>query len=293
MRYKLTSMKTLANKVAVITGSTRGLGLAIARAYAAEGAAVVISGRTQSTVNAVVAEFVAGGAAAAGLACDVGSLEQVAALGAFAVERFGRIDVWVNNAGLSAPFGPTVDIGPEVFRRVVDTNIVGVYNGSMVALGHMLPNRRGKLINLLGRSRKKGVKYQNSYSASKAWVGSFTSALAAEHEGSGVDIFAFNPGLVDTDMLRRVDVVQGFEQKVKPLETVIRLWGNQPDLPAQKALWLASSATDGKNGLAVDVLGPGQIVRGLLGEVGRRVTGKPTPDTSLRVRTVAPDKQLT
>ena len=285
-------MNTLENKVAVITGSTRGLGLAIARAYAAEGAAVVIAGRTQSTVDAVVAEFVAGGAAAAGLACDVGDLEQVAALGAFAVERFGRIDVWVNNAGLSAPYGPTVAIGPEAFRRVVDTNIGGVYNGSIVALGHMLPNRRGKLINLLGRSRKKGVKYQNAYSASKAWVSSFTSALAAEHKDSGIDIFAFNPGLVNTDMLRRVDVVPGFEEKVKPLETVIRLWGNQPDLPAQKALWLASSATDGKTGLAMDVLGPGQVIRGLLREVGRRVTGKPAPDTSLHVRTVAPDGQL-
>ena len=285
-------MNTLENKVAVITGSTRGLGLAIAGAYAAEGAAVVIAGRTQSTVDAVVAEFVAGGAAAAGLACDVGDLEQVAALGAFAVERFGRIDVWVNNAGLSAPYGPTVAIGPEAFRRVVDTNIGGVYNGSIVALGHMLPNRRGKLINLLGRSRKKGVKYQNAYSASKAWVSSFTSALAAEHKDSGIDIFAFNPGLVDTDMLRRVDVVPGFEEKVKPLETVIRLWGNQPDLPAQKALWLASSASDGKNGLAVDVLGPGQVIQGLLREVGRRVTGKPAPDTSLHVRTVAPDGQL-
>jgi len=284
-------MNLLENKVAVITGSTRGLGLAIARAYAAAGAAVVISGRTQSTVDAVVAEFVAGGATAAGLACDVGSLEQVAALGAFAVERFGRIDVWVNNAGLSAPYGPTVDIGPEEFRRVVDTNIVGVYNGSIVALGHMLPNRRGKLINLLGRSRNKGVKYQNAYSASKAWVGSFTSALAAEHEESGVDIFAFNPGLVDTDMLRRVDVVAGFEQKVKPLETVIRLWGNQPDLPAQKALWLASSASDGKNGLVADVLGPRRLLGGLLREAGRRVTGKPAPDTSLRVRTVLPDKR--
>jgi len=284
-------MNLLENKVAVITGSTRGLGLAIARAYAAAGAAVVISGRTQSTVDAVVAEFVAGGATAAGLACDVGSLEQVAALGAFAVERFGRIDVWVNNAGLSAPYGPTVDIGPEEFRRVVDTNIVGVYNGSIVALGHMLPNRRGKLINLLGRSRNKGVKYQNAYSASKAWVGSFTSALAAEHAESGVDIFAFNPGLVDTDMLRRVDVVQGFEQKVKPLETVIRLWGNQPDLPAQKALWLASSASDGKNGLVADVLGPRRLLGGLLREAGRRVTGKPAPDTSLRVRTVLPDKR--
>ncbi len=285
-------MKTLANKVAVITGSTRGLGLAIAQAYAAEGAAVVITGRAQSTVDAVVAKLAASGATVAGLACDVGDLEQVAALGAFAAERFGHIDVWVNNAGLSAPYGPTAEVATEAFQRVVDTNIVGTYNGSMVALRHMLPNRRGKVINLLGRSAKKGVKYQNAYSASKAWVSSFTLALAAEYAGSGVGIFAFNPGLVDTDMLRRVDVVAGYEAKVKPLETVIRLWGNQPDRPAQKALWLASAATDGKTGLSVRLLSPTQAMMGLLRDGVRRLTGQSAPDTALDVRPVPPNRDF-
>ena len=285
-------MDTLKKKVAVITGSTRGLGLAIARLYAAEGAAVVISGRAQATVDAVVAELQAAGAQAAGLACDVSDLQQVEALGAFAVATYGGIDVWVNNAGLSAPYGPTTGIMTADFMRVVNTNIVGTYNGAMVALRYMRPVRRGKLINLLGRSRRKGVKYQNAYSASKAWVASFTAALADENKDSGVGIFAFNPGLVDTDMLRRVDVVEGYEAKVKPLAIVLRLWGNQPDRPAHKALWLASDATDGKTGLSVQVLTPGAALLGVLREAGRRLTGRPAPDTSLTIRPVGANQDF-
>jgi len=173
---------------------------------------------------------------------------------------------------------------------LLNTNIVGVYNGSMAALRYMLPNHNGKLINILGRSGNKGIKYQNAYSASKIWVRSFTLSLAEEYKDQGVGIFAFNPGLVDTDMLRHVDVVQGYEQKVKPLETVIRLWGNQPDLPAKKALWLASNATDGKTGLVVNVINTQTMLSGLIREVIRQVMNKPAPDTSLDIHTVMPNQ---
>ncbi len=93
-------MKTLENRVAVITGGTRGLG--IAQAYAAEGAAVVIASRSQSTLDSALADVRGREARAEGIPCDVGDHQQVDALGAFAIEQFGKIDVWVNNAGLSA-----------------------------------------------------------------------------------------------------------------------------------------------------------------------------------------------
>ncbi|MBZ0280594.1 MAG: SDR family oxidoreductase [Anaerolineae bacterium] len=279
--------KLLENKIAVITGGTRGLGLGIAQAYAAAGAKVVVAGRSQSTIDKALKELPEG--QAAGISCDVGDLEQVEALGEFALKTFGKIDIWVNNAGLSAPFGPTVDIPTDAFMKVINTNIIGVYNGSMVALRYMLPQRSGKLINLLGRGEKKSVPLQNAYSSSKAWVRQFTLALAAENKGSGVEILAFNPGLVDTDMLRQVEAIKGFEQRLKPLETVIRLWGNTPELPAQKALWLASGATDGKTGMAVSVLSPQKMMGGLFREALRVIRRKPAPPIPLTIHTVAPN----
>ena len=173
-----------------------------------------------------------------------------------------------------------------MFMKVINTNIIGVYNGSVVALRYMLPQHSGKLINLLGRGEKKGVPFQNAYSASKVWVRNFTLSLAEENKDSGVEIFAFNPGLVDTDMIRQVEAVAGYEKRLKPLETVIRLWANPPEVPAQKALWLASSATDGKTGLRVNVLDRRTAIRGLLRDVWRRITRQPAPDTSLSIHTV-------
>lgn len=278
-------MGVLQDKVAVVTGGARGLGLSIARTYAANGAKVVIAGRTQATIDTALSEL---GTQGAGIACDVGELEQVEALGRLAIETFGKIDIWVNNAGLAAPYGPTAEIPTSDILRVVNTNIVGVYNGSLVALRAMLPRHSGKIINLLGRGydERGGVKFQNAYAASKAWVSSFTRALAQEYKGTGVEVFGFNPGLVDTDLLRQVEAVNGYEGKLKPLETVIRLWGNPPEIPAEKALWLASSATDGKSGLVVNVLGTRRLIGGVLREGARRLLRQPAPDTSLTIRSV-------
>jgi glucose 1-dehydrogenase len=282
-------MNLLADKVAVITGSTRGLGLGIAKAYAAEGAAVVIAGRTQATLDTALADLKASGARVGGIVCDVADLKQVEALGAFAVETFGALDIWVNNAGLSAPYGPTALTPPDGFMKVINTNIIGLYNGSLVALRYLLPKHKGKLINLLGRGDTKGVKFQNAYSASKTWVRTFTITLAEENKDSGLEVMAFNPGLVDTDMLRHVEAIQGYEQRVKPLENVIRLWANPPELPAQKAVWLASNATDGKNGLVFSLLSPQHLLVGILRDTVRRLLRRPARDTSLDIQTITPE----
>jgi NAD(P)-dependent dehydrogenase (short-subunit alcohol dehydrogenase family) len=281
-------MGKLDGKVAVITGSSRGLGLAIAETYAREGAAVVLAARTQQTVDQAVRELQAKGYRAAGTACDVGKLEQVEGLAQTAIQAFGQIDIWVNNAGVSGVYGPTAHLPVETFERVVRTNILGVYYGSVVALKAMVPRGTGKLINLLGRGDSGPVKFQNAYASSKTWVRSFTLALAKEYAESGVGIFAFNPGLVDTDMLRQVEALQGYEGKLKPLSTVIRLWANPPGVPADRALWLASSATDGKTGLKVSVLGLPQLISGLVRDLGRRLTGRMGPDATLDITSVPP-----
>ncbi len=244
----------LKDKVAVITGSSRGLGYAIAEVYAREGAKVVIASRTQKAVDEAVRKLRSNGAQAEGLACDVSDIQQIEALAEFAFQKFGGLDIWVNNAGLSAPYGPTAHVPSDAFLKVIQTNIIGTYNGSMVAMRHFIKQKSGKLINLLGRGDNGAIPMQNAYSSSKVWVRNFTKVLAKEYANSGVEVMGFNPGLVKTEMLSNVHAVSGYEDKMNPLRFIAMLWGNAADIPAEKALWLASSATDGRSGLFITVL---------------------------------------
>ncbi len=279
-------MSRLTGKVAVITGGTRGLGLAIAQAYAVEGASVVIASRSQSSVTSAVTSLRQNGVQADGTVCDVGDAKQVRALAQHAVNVFGGIDIWINNAGISAPYGPTLEVPPEQFLNVIQTNILGTYYGSIVAMQHFVPQGNGKLINLLGRGDRQPTANQNAYASSKAWIRSFTLALAQEYKKSGVGVYAFNPGLVFTELLSQLEVVSGHEEEVQPLKVVMRLWANPPEIPAQKAVWLASSATDGRTGLSVSTLTPARMISGILKEGWRLLTGQPTPEIALNVQSV-------
>lgn len=278
----------LQDKVAVITGGSRGLGYAIAEAYAREGAKVVIASRTQNAVDEAVKKLQGNGAQAAGLACDVSDIQQVEALADFAIGAFGRVDIWVNNAGLSAPYGPTAHIPSDDFLNVINTNITGTYNGSVVAMRYLAAQKSGKLINLLGRGDNGSIPLQNAYSSSKVWVRNFTRTLAKEYKNSGVDVFGFNPGLVRTDMLSNVHALNGYEHKMNPLRFVAMLWGNEADVPAQKALWLASSATDGRTGLHVTVLTQWFMLSRLIVALFGWLFKKPNPLMELNITSVEP-----
>lgn len=256
-------MSALSEKVAVITGSSRGFGLAIAQAFLREGAKVVISSRSQAAVDQAL-QVLAQPERAAGLPCDVSQLEQVHALLQFALERFGKMDIWINNAGSAGPYGPVLGISPDSFKSVINTNIIGTYHGSMVALQHFVPLKKGKLINILGHGAKGAVPYQSPYSASKIWIRSFTESLIVENKGSGFSIFGFNPGMMDTELLTKVDVVEGFEQRLKAYPTVIRLLARPASMPAGELLRLASSASDGQPGKVVYSTAMGYALKNLV-----------------------------
>ena len=275
-------MGSLDNKIAVITGGTRGFGLAIARAYAKEGAAVVIGSRSEGSVSQAVALLSAEGAQASGIVCDIAVPQTIQALAEHAIRLFDRFDIWVNNAAVSAPYGPTVLIPEEYFLQTLQTDITGVYHGSLIAMRHFLPRKSGKLINILGRGDNQPVPMQNAYASSKAWVRQFTIALAKEYQDSGVGVYAFNPGLMDTELMNKLEVISGYEEKIKPLGMVMRLWSKPTEVPAQRALWLASSATDGRTGLVIRQLGPLQLLAGVLQvsfqRILRRSPGEYKPD---------------
>jgi glucose 1-dehydrogenase len=280
--------ESLKGKVAVITGGSRGLGLAIAQTYAHAGAKIVIASRSQRSVDQAVEMLKATGAQVTGMACDVADIVQVEALANYAIQTFGSIDIWVNNAGLSAPYGPTAHIPSRNFINVVNTNIVGTYNGSVVALRKMSAQRQGKIINLLGRGDTGAVPLQNAYSSSKVWVRNFTKALAQEYKDSGIDIFGFNPGLVKTEMISQVEAVAGLEKKLNPLRFVTLLWGNDANVPAEKALWLASPATDGKTGLMTTVLTKRFMISRIFSTGLRWLLRQPQEMMDLKVTSIQP-----
>ena len=250
------------------------------------GARVIVSSRSSQAVDKAITGLAEGGRPVDGSACDVGDLSQVEALLSFAVQRFGRVDVWINNAGLSAPHGPTAHVSTESFEQVVHTNILGTKHDSVVALRHLLPLHNGKLINLLGRGDRQAVPLQNAYASSKAWVRNFTLALAREYRASGVGIFAFNPGLMFTSLIEGAEAVEGYEHRMRPLVTVMRLWGQPPEGPAERLVWLASAATDGKTSLEVQLLTTRAMVTGVLREVARRVSHRPGRSVTLQTRLV-------
>ena len=281
-------MGELDGKVAVITGSTRGLGFGIAMAFAHAGASVVVASRSPKSVETTVQRIGEAGGTASGIAIDVANLEQVEALANHAVDRFGRLDIWVNNAGIAGPYGPTLGNTPEAFAQVIDTNILGVYYGSRTAMQHFISQHMGKLINILGHGYKGPVPWQNAYASSKAWVRSFTMALAEETKNSGVGVYAFNPGMVLTDLLTDVEVIEGSEDRLKSFPTIVRMWAKPPEIPAQKAVWIASSATDGKTGLLVSLFSPWTMLQGALKEGVRALLKQPASGPEIKIRKIAP-----
>jgi NAD(P)-dependent dehydrogenase (short-subunit alcohol dehydrogenase family) len=281
-------MDELKGKAAVITGGTRGLGFGIAQAYIRAGAKVVVASRSKESVEEAVLALKEIGGEVGGINCDVGILEDVEGLALYTINTFGKFDVWVNNAGLSPAYGPTIHIPHNQNEIVFQTNILGTYYGSLTAMAHFLQRGEGKLINVSGRGDKGPVPLQNAYGSSKAWMRSFTLALADEYKESGVGIYLFKPGIVDTDMLRKVEVIKGYEKRVAVLGKIIRMWGNEPETPAEKAVWLASPATDGKTGLVVSVFSRFQMIKGLVSEGLDRLMRRDLDEINIKITPVEP-----
>lgn len=279
-------MGRLEGRVAVITGSTRGLGLAAASAFVREGAYVVVSSRTPEAVDAVVSSL--GPDLVEGVVADVSRSEDHEALLAAALERFGRLDVWVNNAGVAGIYGPTPAVPDDDFLRVLDTNVRGVYFGSTVACRYFLAHQGGTLINMLGRGDRGPVANQNAYTASKAWVRSFTLALARETAGRGLEVFAFNPGLMLTGLVQDVRAVKGYERRLRPLVTVLRLWGEPPEVPAERLVALASGEVPARGGRVLSMLTPRRMLAGVVNEIRRRFRRERPAPIDLRVTSADP-----
>ncbi|WP_031488006.1 3-oxoacyl-ACP reductase FabG [Streptomyces bicolor] len=192
-------------RVALVTGATSGIGLAVARLLAEQGHQVFLGARTPENVASTVKELQAEGLDVDGAAVDVRSTDGVKAFVQAAVDRFGTVDVLVNNAGRSGG-GVTADIADELWNDVIDTNLNSVFRMTREVLntGGMRHKDRGRIINIASTAGKQGVVLGAPYSASKHGVVGFTKALGNELAPTGITVNAVCPGYVETPMAQRV-----------------------------------------------------------------------------------------
>ncbi|MFF4044721.1 3-oxoacyl-ACP reductase FabG [Streptomyces sp. NPDC001816] len=192
-------------RVALVTGGTSGIGLASARLLAQQGHQVYIGARSAENIAETVKELQAEGLDVDGAVVDVRDTASVNGWVQGAVDRFGSVDVVVNNAGRSGG-GPTADITDELWDDVVDTNLNSVFRVTRAALtvGGMRAKDRGRIINIASTAGKQGVVLGAPYSASKHGVVGFTKALGNELAPTGITVNAVCPGYVETPMAQRV-----------------------------------------------------------------------------------------
>ena len=195
-----TSQDRLHDRVAIITGASRGIGRAIALALAAEGAKVVVNYASSSgAAQDVVAAITEGGGEAHALQADVSKLEQVEALFNQTLENFGRVDVLVNNAGITRDT-LLLRMKPEDWQAVIDLNLTGVFLCTRAVSKVMLKQRSGRIINIASVAGQMGNPGQANYSAAKAGVIGFTKTVAKELASRGITVNAIAPGFISTDM---------------------------------------------------------------------------------------------
>lgn len=193
-------MKRLQGKVAVITGGNAGIGEAIAKAFAREGALVVITGRRQVELDRVVSDIVKEEGKAFPVAGSVTDELRVQETVRQTVQRFGRLDILVNNAGLG-DFGKRLhEIDDPTWTHVLDVNLTGVFRMTRAVLPQMLKQQRGAIVNISSIASLVGIPTLSAYAASKGALDSLTRSLAVDYAKEGIRCNVVNPGLIDTPM---------------------------------------------------------------------------------------------
>ncbi|MFL6627521.1 MAG: SDR family oxidoreductase, partial [Vitreoscilla sp.] len=184
--------------VVVLTGASSGIGRATAHRLAERGADIVLAARNAHTLRTVADECLARGARVLVVTVDVTDADAVAALGRMAIERFGHVDVWINNVGIGA-VGLFDEVPLSLHRRVIESNLIGHMNGSHAALAHFRQRRRGTLINMISLGGWIPSPYAAAYSASKFGLRGFTETIRAEMSAlPDVHVCAVCPTFVDT-----------------------------------------------------------------------------------------------
>ena len=207
----------MSDKIAVVTGSTRGIGLAIARKLVEDGFHVVITSRKADAVKSVVEELTASGFSASGVPADVSNLADAEKVIGEALGKHGQVDLLVNNAGVTRD-NLLLRMSEEEWDDVMKINLKGAFNCVKAVTRSMLKKRSGVIINITSVVGQIGNAGQSNYSASKAGLIGFTKSLAKEFAGRSIRVNAIAPGFIKTDMTDQLN-----EEQVTALQEQIPL----------------------------------------------------------------------
>jgi 2-deoxy-D-gluconate 3-dehydrogenase len=249
----------LSGRVAIVTGGNGGIGLGMAKGLAGAGAAIVVAGRNGAKNQAAVNELEAAGAKAAAIEVDVTSEDSCRALVAGAAERFGRVDILINNAGTNIRRQPQ-EYAVAEWQTVIETNLTSAFILSQAAYPEMVKAGGGKIINIGSMMSIFGASFAVPYAASKGGIVQMTKALATAWAKDNIQVNAVLPGWIDTDLTRQARIdVPGLHERVLA-RTPAGRWGDPGDF-AGIALFLACRASDFITGTAIPVDG-GYSVQG-------------------------------
>ena len=230
----------LTDKIALVTGASRGIGAAIAKAFAKEGAAVIINyNGSGEKAQAVADEIILNGGAAEIYQCSVADFDACRQMIETLVKKYGRIDILVNNAGITKD-GLLMKMSEEDFDSVIDINLKGAFHTIRHMSRYFLKQRSGKIINISSVSGILGNAGQANYSASKAGVIGLTKSTARELASRGIQVNAIAPGFIESDM---TDAMQA-EAKERMTDAIPLKRIGKPEEIADLAVFLASAKSD-------------------------------------------------
>lgn len=231
----------LQDKVAIITGASRGIGEAIARAYAAAGAKVVLASRKIEGLQAVADSINASGGEAFAQACHTGRPEEIERLMAAAIVRYGKVDVLVNNAATNPHFGPLLTIDWGAWDKTFEVNVKGYFAMAREVANHLIDRGApGSIVQVASVAGQMGAPLQGVYGMTKAAVISMTKTLAVELGQAGIRINAIAPGLIETRFAAALTADDYIRNSVVERTALKRI--GQPEDIAGAALFLASDA---------------------------------------------------
>ncbi|EEX09396.1 dehydrogenase [Ruegeria lacuscaerulensis ITI-1157] len=227
---------SMQGKTVLITGASRGIGAEAGRVFAAAGANVALVARSRAQIDALAAEL---GAQAMAIACDVSDYSQVEQAVAACVDRFGRVDVLIGNAGVIDPISHLAKADPAEWGRAIDINLKGVFHGMRAVLPVMRAAGGGTVLTVSSGAASNPVEAWSHYCASKAGAKMLTECLHLEESHHGIRAMGLSPGTVATDMQRTI--------KASGINPVSQLeWEDHipADWPARALLWMCSADAD-------------------------------------------------